>query len=180
MKKSIIYIILSILPIVGFSQTSNKIGLAYYGHTLTHPGIALEYEMEFKFSENSTLPLRLDLGFYSHQRYHKGIFFEINTGFRRYYKSNIFLEQGFGIGALQTIVNGDGTFKVDTDGSVSKASGLNPLSFMPSINFGVGYRFTMNKQETLVWLRPKLAWQFPHKTSSLIHPAIAFGFTYSI
>jgi len=163
------------------AQTNMNIGGGYFGHTLTHPGIVLEFELEKMFSEKASMPLRLDAGFYSHPRNHYGLFVDLNFGFRRYFKSGLFLEESIGIGVLEAIINSDGVYSVDDNGNVSEASRFNPPDLVPSITLGIGYNLTKNSgRQNLVWFRPKIYWQYPHKTSSTFNPAIQVGFTHTI
>ena len=164
-----------------YTQNNINLGAGYFGHTITHPGIVLEAEMEKMFSDRVALPIRLNAGFYVHPRNHNGLFLDLNIGFRRYYKSGWFLEESIGVGILETILNADGAFEVDEDGKVSEAPSFNEPDFMPSITLGVGYNLTNNNgKQNLIWFRPKIFWQFPHKTSSTFHPTLQVGFTHNL
>lgn len=176
-----ILIMLAVIFTVSKAQTRTNIGGGYFGHTLTHPGIVLEFELEKLFSEKASLPLRLDAGFYSHLRNHYGLFIDLSFGFRRYFKSGLFLEESIGIGVLEAIINSDGVYNVDDNGNVTEASRFNPPDLMPSITLGIGYNLTKNSGTmNLVWFRPKIYWQYPHKTSSTFNPAVQVGFTHTI
>ena len=178
MKRTYILLIaLFSLTLGGMAQTNIKVGGGYYGHWGTHPGVVLEFESEKMFSENISLPLRVDLGLYSHPRNHTGTFIDVNYGFRRYFDSGLFLEQSIGFGLLSTHLNSDGVFEVDDAGNVSETSRNMPVDLMPSVTLGMGYK--LNNDKTLLWMRPKLAWQFPHKTNSLYHVNIQLGFTHT-
>ena len=162
-------------------QTRINAGGGYFGQTLTHPGIVLEIEAERAFSEKATLPVRLDLGFYSHPRNHSGLFLDVNYGFRRYFKSGFYLEESIGFGILETFLSSDGTYEVNENGTVTEVSPANPPDFMPSITLGLGYDLTKGAENrNLIWIRPKLYWQFPHKTSSQYMVALQVGFTHTI
>lgn len=162
-------------------QTLFNVGGGYFGQTLAHPGIVLEFETERVFSEKASMPVRVDLGFYSHPRNHYGLFLDVNYGFRRYFKSGFFLEESIGFGILETFLNSDGTYEVAENGKVSEVSTANPPDFMPSITLGLGYDLTKGSgKRNMIWLRPKLYWQLPQKTSSVYYPAIQVGFTHTI
>lgn len=164
------------------AQSNLNVGAGYFGHTLSHPGIVLQMELENNYSQKASLPLRVNLGYYHHPRNHNGIFLDINTGFRRYFRSGLVLEESIGIGILQTMLNGeDGVFKVDENGVVSEASKFNRPDLMPSVSLGLGYNLTKRQSaQTILWLRPKLFWQYPQKSSSVYHIALEFGVTYKI
>lgn len=161
-----------------FGQTNMKYGGGYFGHTLTHPGVVLEFEIENMYSEKASMPLRIDVGYYSHPRNHNGVFLDINYGFRRNFKSGLFLEESIGIGALATFLNAGGVFEVDETGKVTEVSKFNTVDFMPSLTLGIGYNLTKNtEKQTLIWVRPKIYWQYPHKTTSTFNPVIQIGFS---
>ena len=182
MKNIFLIIALLITGInLSFSQTNKNVGAGYFGHTGTHPGVVLEYEIEKMYSKKASLPIRADIGVYSHPRNHVGLFVDLNVGFRRYFKSGIFLEESIGIGALGTFLNSDGVFKVDDIGNVSDGSRFIAVDLMPSLTLGIGFDLTKNRdRKTLIWLRPKIFWQYPHKTTSTFHPAIQLGLTYKL
>jgi len=183
MKKYIILWTLSLALVAESNAQQNRlnIGGGYFGQTVTYPGLVLEIESERVFSEMATLPIRLDLGFYVHERYNSGIFLDVNFGFRRYFKSGFYLEESVGFGILETFLNSDGTYEVDPDGTVSQASSANPPDFMPSLTLGLGYDLTKtSEKQNMIWIRPKLSWQFPHKTSSQYFAALQIGFTHTI
>lgn len=178
--KKILVLACVILSLGAFGQMNKNIGGGYFGHTLTHPGIVLEFELEKKITEKMSLPFRFDLGYYRHPRNHDGLFFDFNFGSRRYFENGLFIEQSIGIGFLETIMNED-VFEVDDNGTVTSVSKFNEPDFMPSITLGLGYNMTKSK-ETLnaLWIRPKIFWQVPHKSSAVFHPVVQFGFTHGL
>lgn len=163
------------------AQSRLNIGGGYFGETITHPGLVFEMEYETNVSPTMSLPFRLDLGFYSHPRNHNGLFIDASYGFRRYFKSGFFLEESIGIGVLGSAINTD-VFTVDENGNVSEGSKLNAPQFMPSLTVGIGYNLTKKNENSLnlIWLRPKIYWQFPHKTTASYSPALQIGFTHQI
>jgi hypothetical protein len=172
-------ILIALLTIFGTAraQTHLNLGAGYFGHFATHPGLVLEGELETMYSEKASLPLRVDLGFYSHPRYHDGIFLDVNYGFRRYFQSGLFLEQSIGIGLLQTRINSDAVYNVDDSGNATETGRFYAPDIMPSLTLGIGYQLSAQNK---IWLRPKLFWQVPHKTSSNYHVAVQIGFTHQL
>ena len=181
MKHIALYLLFVLFSINGFAQHNINIGAGYFGHTLTYPGLVAEFELEKTISEQVSLPIRADIGFYHHTRYHTGIFLDVNVGHRRYYQSGWFYEQSIGVGVLASVLNSDGVYKVDEEGQVSDASRLNPIEFMPSITLGGGYDLSKEQnRRKLIWLRPKVFWQYPHKNASTFNVALQLGFTHTI
>ncbi|MFC2090365.1 hypothetical protein ACFLT1_06270 [Bacteroidota bacterium] len=163
------------------AQTNINIGGGYHGHFLTHPGAVLEIESERVFSEKASLPIRLDVGLYSHPRNHTGLFMDLNFGYRKYLKSGFFFEESVGIGVLQSFLNSDDVYEVDESGNMSESSRAMPIDLLPSITLGLGYNLSKDgTNRNLIWMRPKIAWQIPHKISSLYHISLQIGFTHTI
>lgn len=182
MKKLYIFALsLFALSLGATAQTNFNIGGGYFGQTVTYPGLVIEAEVEKMFSENASLPIRVDLGFFVHPRHSYGLFLDLNAGFRRYYKSGIFLEESIGVGVLQSFLHSDGVYSVDDSGEVSEASRAVPVDFMPSLTLGIGYNLTQGSgKQNLIWVRPKIYWQLPHKTESTYTFALQVGFTHTI
>lgn len=86
-----------------------------------------------------------------------------------------------GFGILETFLNSDGTYEVDHEGNVTEVSAANPTDFMPSITLGLGYNLTRSSEKrNLIWIRPKLYWQLPHKTSSQYAAALQIGYAHTV
>lgn len=160
------------------AQTYLNVGGGYFGQTLTHPGVVLEFELEHSYSERASLPIRFDLGTFVHPRSHYGLFFDANLGFRYYFKSGWFVEEGIGAGVFQSWLHSDQVYEVDDAGSVTETSRINPPDFMPSLTLGLGFNLTRDSgKRNLIWLRPKVYWQVPHKTTSTYNFALQVGYT---
>jgi len=166
---------------IAFGQTRVNVGGGYFGHTLTYPGIVLEAELEKMFSENASIPIRADLGFYVHPRSQYGLFLDLNVGFRQYFNSGLFVEESVGAGVLQAFLHSDGVYEVDDEGVVSEVSVIIPVDFMPSLTLGIGYNLSQGSgKQNLIWMRPKIFWQLPHKTESAYNFALQVGYTHTI
>lgn len=180
-KLTILVLSLFAISLGAGAQTHFNIGGGYFGQTLSYPGLVVEAEWELMYSGKASLPIRTDLGFYVHPRHSYGLFLDVNAGFRRYYNSGIFLEESIGVGILQSFLHSDGVYKVDDSGVVSDASRVLPADFMPSLTLGIGYNLTHGSgRQNLIWLRPKIYWQLPHKTESSYNFALQIGFTHTI
>ncbi len=170
--------ILALYTVTAGAQTRFNLGGGYFGHTLTHPGVVVEFEMEHSYSERASLPVRIDLGAFVHPRSHYGLFLDVNTGFRQYFRSGLFVEEGIGAGIFQSWLHSDKVYEVSDDGIVSESSRINPPDFMPSLTLGLGVNLTRDSgKRNLIWLRPKLYWQVPYKTTSTYNFALQVGFT---
>ncbi|MGW8314929.1 MAG: hypothetical protein ACWGNV_04955, partial [Bacteroidales bacterium] len=168
MKTFIPGIVLLVLLSTGLrAQTHLNLGGGYFGQTLSHPGLVLELELENSFSERASLPVRFDIGTFVHPRNHYGLFFDASFGFRQYFRSGLFVEEGIGAGIFQSWLHSDQVYEVDDAGVVSETSRINPPDFMPSLTLGLGYNLTRDSgKRNLIWLRPKIYWQVPHKTTA--------------
>ena len=106
MKKIYITIIGIFVALNGLdAQTHVNIGGGYFGKHGTYPGLVLEAELEHMFSEKASLPLRIDMGLFVQPRHSTGLFLDLNAGFRRYFKSGLFLEESVGFGVLETFLH---------------------------------------------------------------------------
>ena len=181
MKKILIYIIASLAFSTLSAQSRLLIGGGFFGQTITHPGLVFEMEYETNVSETMSLPLRFDLGFYNHPRNHTGLFLDVHYGFRRYFKSGLFLEESIGIGVLGSRINTD-VYNVDDNGVVSEGSKLNQPQFMPSLTLGIGFNLTRDSQKpmNILWIRPKIAWEYPYKTTASFSPSLQIGYTHQL
>lgn len=182
MKKRYITILGVLMAFVALeAQTHVNVGGGYYGKQATYPGLVLEAEMEHMFSEYASLPIRLNAGFNVHPRHSTSLFLDLNAGFRRYFKSGLFLEESVGLGAMESIMHSDAVYEVDESINVTEVSRTTPLSFMPSLTLGIGYNLTQGSgKQNLIWLRPKIYWLVPHKTISTYSFALQVGFTHTI
>ena len=181
--KKILHIALVLLAFssITLGQTHLNIGGGYYGQTLSYPGAVIHAELEKMHTENASIPLRAELGFFVHPRSHYGLFLNVNAGFRKYFNSGLFLEESVGIGILQSFLHTDGVFEVDDSGNVSDGSVVNPIDFMPSLTLGIGYNLSQGSgKQNLIWLRPQIYWQLPHKTTSTYSFALQIGFTHTL
>lgn len=163
------------------AQTNMNVGGGYYGQTATHSGFVLEFGLEQVHSEKVTTPFRVDFGFFHHPRNHNGLFADANYGFRYKFKSGLYLEESLGAGILMSFLNSDGIYEVDDNGNVSEGSRFSTLDFMPSITLGLGYYIDKNgENKNHFWFRPKLYWQYPHKTTSTYNFVLQLGFTHKL
>ena len=164
-----------------FAQKHFNVSGGYFGHTLSHPGLVIEAEWEHMYNDRVSLPLYVGAGVYVHPRNHYGTFLEAGTGFRQYTRSGLFFEERLALGVLQTFLHSDAVYEVDESGLVSQGSRSNPPDFMPSISLGFGYNFSQGEgKQNLLWIRPKLFFQMPHKTFANYHMAVQVGFTHSL
>jgi len=182
--KMLIAGLLVFLAAQSYSQSTSlpaphiKVGLGYFSEMVLYPGLVLEVEREKMQSDKISLPQRANLGFYNHPRNHMGFFFDIHQGTRRYFKSGFMLESAVGLGALVPFYNKD-VWKVDENGSVSKASKFGGVDLMPSITLGIGFR--LNKEtNSLIALRPKIFWQFPYNQRALPHSAFQLIYVHTL
>lgn len=181
MKRIYLFLtIVTVLPLMLNAQNKKIVGAGYFGNTATYPGLVFEYEFNMVQSEKASLPFRINTGFYVHKRYNAGVFADLGFGLRRQFNSGVFLEQFVGVGVLTTFLNSDAVYSVDDKGNVTEASRYAATDFMPSLTLGIGYNLSRNPEKIkLLWLRPKIFWQYPHKTSSLYTPAVQIGYSFS-
>jgi hypothetical protein len=109
------------------------------------------------------------------------MFSEIGIGQRLNFRSGLLLEQSIGIGYLHTLLNGGPVYEVKDNGVVSKSSNSGRSHLMPSVSLGFGWNVARSeKLPLLLFVRPKVFWQYPFNGYALPHLALQAGVTKSI
>ena len=160
------------------SQSRFNGGIGYYGEHLSHPGVVLEFELEPFIAEGFSLPLRADAGFHSNPDY-RAFTFDVHKGFRKYFRSGLFLEQSIGVGVINKsyLTN---YWYVDEYSQVAAHGNRAVWGFMPSVTFGTGYDLSKEKEGSeLIWIRPKLYWDLGFRDLYLPYWALQIGFTHT-
>ncbi len=161
------------------AQSLISAGIGYFGERAVHPGVVLEFEYETFHSESFSLPLRVDLGYFSDPEYNL-MFLDIHKGFREYFKSGLFLEQSMGIGIASSFYTLESIYYIDEFGSVVRYRDGANLGFTPSVTLGVGYNITRNQEtQNLIWIRPKIYWNFGVRGLNLPYTALQIGYTHT-
>lgn len=161
-----------------YCQDGNlKLSFSYFGEIITHPGFTVALEKEKIYAEKLGLSTFLELGYYHHPRNHDSWFAGIDRGFRQYVGRNFFVEQYLGVGTVVDFYNED-VWHIDENGNSVKVSNLGNFNVMPSLTLGAGYLFDKSPNKYLLWIRPRLFWQFPYNNIALPHLAMQVGFSY--
>jgi len=176
MKK---YILLAI-AIAGFSgissaQTHLNAGLGYYGESIVNPGVVLEFEYEKMQSEDFSLPLRVDIGFHSTPDFN-AFSIDLHKGFRKSFKSGLFIEQTVGIGMINKSFKNSNYWFADKYFSVIAHGNKSVWDLMPSVTFGAGYQIS---DSGILWLRPKVYWDLRYRGLFIPYTAIQLGYTHT-
>lgn len=180
-KLSIIYTLIILASLHVMSQSKINIGAGYFGNTLVYPGLMVEGEMEFSATDVASIPLRISAGTYLQPRSHNGFFLDVGVGFRKYFRQGLFIEENIGIGVFDHFVHSDAAYRVEENGTVSETSRRMPASLMPSFTAGIGYDLTHGSGiRNLIWMRPKISWQYPVKNASIYSLALQVGYTHTI
>lgn len=164
----------------GISQTKLNIGGAYFGDALTNPGVMVELERETYFSKDFSLPLRANVGFFSTKEFNSFLL-DIHKGFRKYHKSGFFWEQSVGIGVIANYYTHDNFWFIDNLSNVVKLKKGANLGFSPSITIGGGYNISKKEgTQHLIWIRPKIYWNFGIRGLHLPYAALQIGYSYNL
>ena len=179
MKNLILIITLSLTATLGFAQTKLNAGIGYYGHNATSPGAVLEFEIEKFYTKDFSLPLRADVGFFMTADYN-ALTIDIHKGFRKYLKSGFFFEQSVGIGMTASFFKIESIWYYDQYLSVVRYKDGANWGFTPSVTIGAGYNLTPDKEhQNLIWIRPKIYWNFGIRGLNLPYAALQVGFTHN-
>ena len=179
MRKVILLILLLALIGKSYSQSRINAGIGYFGENAIHPGVVIEFEAEKFLTGDFSLPFRADLGYFKNPDY-RAMVLDIHKGFRKYLKSGFFFEQSLGIGITSSFYTVDGLFYDDDFGSVVRfRDGANP-GFTPSVTAGLGYNLGHNSgRHSLLWVRPKVYWNFGVRSLNLPYAALQVGYTHN-
>ena len=176
-----IILILSVVAVshmAADAQTRLSAGAGYYGENVNHPGVVLELEHEPFFTEDFSLPNRLDFGFHSNPDYNAWTI-DLHKGFRKYFKSGLFLEQSIGVGVIGKTFKTDYWY-VDDYSQVVAHGNKSVWGFMPSLTAGAGYDLSKDKEgSNLIWVRPKVYWDLGFRSLYLPYWALQIGFTHT-
>jgi hypothetical protein len=189
--KQRIFSIIQILLLTGFllpcavqaQETAQETGrsaitMGYFGETITHPGFFAGYEHNLRPQNRYQLFLSFTLGGYAHRRNHTGLFSEVQLGQRLNFRSGLLLEQSIGIGYLHTFLNGGPVYEVNDNGVVSKSRNPGRSHLMPSVSLGFGWNVARSEAlPLLLFVRPKVFWQYPFNGYALPHLALQAGVT---
>jgi hypothetical protein len=156
----------------------SAVTVGYFGETITHPGLFAGYERNLMPSNRYQLFLSFTLGGYAHRRNHTGLFSEVQLGQRLNFRSGLLLEQSIGIGYLHTLLNGGPVYEVNADGAVSKSRNPGRSHVMPSVSLGFGWNVARSENlPLLLFVRPRVFWQYPFNNYALPHLALQAGLT---
>lgn len=179
-KEGCITILFFLVILTGLQgQTYFKVGGGYYGENVTNPGVVLEFELEKLYTEDFSLPLRADMGYHSNPDFNAFII-DLHKGFRKYFKSGLFLEQSLGAGVIiKTFKEEDYWFVDQFAYTIPHGNGA-ILGFMPSVTAGAGYNISKNSEwSNLVWIRPKVYWDLGFRSLHLPYFALQAGYTHT-
>jgi hypothetical protein len=155
-----------------------RAGAAYFGENITHPGIVLEFEYERVYTPVFSLPLRANLGYQSHTDYH-AFFLDVHKGFRKYFRSGLFLEQSVGAGFVAKSYRTEMWYYDQYFNSVPHGGNL-VLGFMPSVSAGAGFDLSKDKDGSgLLWVRPKVYWDLGFRQLHQPYFALQLGYTHT-
>lgn len=117
---------------------------SYYGETLTHPGLAIDFSNNlFASSKHDIKKVRhllqggIGFSFYVHRRSHLGITIIPQLGYQFLLKKGFILRSHFGAGYLKQLNIGK-TYEVQDDNTITakKLAGRNKFSISLSMGFG--------------------------------------------
>ena len=155
-----------------------KIGAGYFGQNITRPGLIFEVEYEQLYTPLFSLPARANLGYHYHPDYNT-LFLDIHKGFRKYFQSGLFVEQGLSAGLILKSYQTD-RYYLD-EYFISVSHGNRPVGgFMPGISVGTGYDLSREKNgSSLLWIRPKIYWDLGFRNLHLPYFGLQLGYSHT-
>ena len=179
MKNLVLISLTLIFCVSGFSQSSVRLSLGYYGETIFHPGIILNGEIDKPINHSFSVPLRVGVGYYFHRYNHQALFSDFVLGLRWHFGSRFYTGISGGVGVMASWHHSDlGVFQVDSNGNIEEASSFAGIDFMPSVNAEFAYKLEEGTGHKIIWLRPIVFFQSKVNDTVLLHFAVALGYTF--
>ena len=147
---------------------------AYYGETVTHPGLMLGAEHALSPLAGGQLLAAGHLGVYAHPGYAQALFARSELALRWPLPGAFDLEAAAGLGLLHARVAGD-LYVVGPSGAPERAFDLGSPALMPSLAFGLGRTWEGFGRS---FGRLEVFGQYPYNGYVLPHAALALGWTW--
>ena len=164
-----------------------KIDIAYFGKTVTRPGIKIGTDLrEFRSKSHSktigdtishSFILSSNIGYYCHFRNHHGLFLNSELGYRIMYQGGFYMQFDIGAGYLRTFLTSR-TYEVNSKGEIRKIPFAGSNKFMPvtGIILGKELKGKKNKLER-IYCRIGGYLQYPYNTMWLPDLTMEIGTT---
>lgn len=127
------------LVLVGAPRSAQALDLsaAYYGDTITHPGLKLGAGVPLLERGQHLIFGAANLGYFHHERNSENLFANAEAAYRFTFSFGLYLDLALGAGYMHTFA--DGPIYTVEDGAVRRAANTGHPLFMPSAGLGVGY-----------------------------------------
>ncbi|MBV1861621.1 MAG: hypothetical protein KUG77_24595 [Nannocystaceae bacterium] len=162
------------------TTVAGRFGLtvAYFGETITHPGLAVAGEAYLVENRWYKLIAAPQVGFYMHPHSHGAAFLELGLGNRATTRVGFYADIFLGAGYLHTWPWGD-VYRRDRSGEVRRVRSPG----FPHVKFdgawGVGWDFSKNDLAPVsVFARWVMFGEYPFNTVTALHGAMMVGATW--
>ena|GEM_PF-2555405 len=153
----------------------NEISIAYFGETVTHPGLTLGIERNLWEKKKLKLISSANIGWYTHPRHHCAAFLNIEGGFRSTTSFGLYSDFFLGIGYHHSWVNGD-VYVSDGGDDVKIIRDAGRPHLMTNVSFGLGWDFSKKtSSHTKLFIRIKPMFIYPVNNNMLIQAAAMVG-----
>lgn len=147
---------------------------AYYGETVTHPGLMLGAEHRLAPLAGGQLLAAGHLGYYVHPGYTQALFARSELALRWPLAGAFDLEAAAGLGLLHSRVAGD-LYVVGPSGAPERAFDLGSPALMPSLALGLGRNWEGYGRS---FGRLEVFGQYPYNGYVLPHVALSIGWSW--
>ena len=180
MMKYKILLILLFSYLLTHAQTeelpTRALTVAYFGETLTHPGLTLGVEHYPLQSPKHQLVWSVSTGAYLHRRNNTSWFIRLQVGQRLMLGRSFVLENFLGLGYLRQFTHGGDVYQVLPNGAIVENKRAGRGKIMPSVGLGMGYRgINIHGKTIQIFARPEIFWKAPFNGYYLTHFAINIG-----
>ncbi|MNS11055.1 hypothetical protein D3C72_425860 [compost metagenome] len=166
-------------PMPGAPRVGLPLTIAYFGETVTHPGLLVGTEHKAWEAGWHRAFLAANMGGYRHPGNHTGLFLDGGLGYRLTLPVGLSLEAMAGLGYLHTVLDGR-VFAPGPNGGVEAVTDLGRPAWMPSAAVGVGLDAGgLGLPGSRVFTRLQLFGQYPFNTYVLPHVALQVGLTWN-
>ena len=161
------------------AQTNYNLGAGYFAESTKSPGLVIQLEREKFHSDLLAMVTQFDvIGFLNPE--YNGISLELKSGYRKYFKNGLFLEQNIGVGYQFNKYKSDMWYIDKYSYSIPHGNSIVPW-FTASISVGLGYNLSHKAGiEHLIWVRPKLTWLPGFRGVELPYHAFQIGYTFTL
>jgi len=156
-------------------KPSAALSVSYYGEALSHPGVAVSFDLGLVETPAFQLSFSPELANYSHPRNHSALILTPRLGARLISPEGFFGELLVGAGWMETWVGG-AVYERGENGAIQQRTMTGRARFAVTGSLGLGADFRRINDAPVTWfLRLVVLGETPVNTRFLMHVAVQSG-----